>query len=489
VIGALLVLLSLILLGGGGTALWADRTQRDAGYVTRDVHKFSISGAALATESTHLGSPGVGWLYSPGLLGKVRIRVTPVDPGSVLFVGIGPSSDVDRYLAGVKRTVISEFFEGKVQAVDGGPPQSLPGTEDFWVASASGAGAQTLKWDLANGSWTVVVMNANGRPGIEVGADLGARMPAVLWIAIGLLAAGAVFLAGGALLIAGAFRRNRTLTTNREGGAVSTPAITVPIPHALAAREEEIDRYAGIKQYSLAQIVAVWAAAAVPMGILAWIVAPAIKDSFAGDGNVPMIKALLLLLTAGLIWQFVLVAILVWREQRTFRWSTIRDALWLLSPRSPRSGRVGGRVWLIVVPLIALFALEAMLPAVGAPENRDLGKFLGSDVGHNFMSGAWGWFGVLVVLWVFNTVLGEELLFRGVLLPRMKRTFGRGDWVANGVLFAVYHVHMPWLIPANLLDMFVVSYPTRRYQSAWIGIAVHTAQSVFFAVIVLTLVL
>jgi hypothetical protein len=207
VIGALLVLLSLALLGGGGTALWADRTQRDADYVTTDVHEFSTSGAALATESTHLGSPGVGWLYSPDLLGKVRIRVTPVDPGSVLFVGIGPSSDVDRYLAGVKRTVISEFFEDKVQAVDGGPPQSPPGTEDFWVASARGAGAQTVKWDPANGSWTVVVMNADGRSGIDVGADLGARMPAVLWIAIGLLAAGVVFLAGGALLIAGAFPR------------------------------------------------------------------------------------------------------------------------------------------------------------------------------------------------------------------------------------------------------------------------------------------
>jgi hypothetical protein len=31
-------------------------------------------------------------------------------------------------------------------------------------------------------------------------------MPAVLWIAIGLLAAGAVFMAGGGLLIAGAIR-------------------------------------------------------------------------------------------------------------------------------------------------------------------------------------------------------------------------------------------------------------------------------------------
>ena len=44
VIGTLLVLLSLALLGAGGTALWADRTQRDGGYVTTDVHEFSTSG-------------------------------------------------------------------------------------------------------------------------------------------------------------------------------------------------------------------------------------------------------------------------------------------------------------------------------------------------------------------------------------------------------------------------------------------------------------
>ena len=47
--------------------------------------------------------------------------------------------------------------------------------------------------------------------------------------------------------------------------------------------------------------LAVWAAAALPMGALAWIVAPAIDDHFSGEGNVPLVKALLLLLTAGLI--------------------------------------------------------------------------------------------------------------------------------------------------------------------------------------------
>jgi hypothetical protein len=49
-------------------------------------------------------------------------------------------------------------------------------------------------------------------------------------------------------------------------------------------------------------------------------------------------------------------------------------------------------------------------------------------------------------------LLGEELLFRGYLLPRMNGVFGRRDWLANGVLFAAYHLHVPWVMPAALLD-------------------------------------
>lgn len=207
VIGALQILVSLGLLGGGGTALWADRTQRDAGYITTDVHKFSTSGLALATERTELGAAGWGWLYSPSLLDKVRIRVTPTSPGSTLFVGIGPSRDVDRYLAGVSHTVISDFWTNKTEVVNGATPASAPATQNFWVASDTGPGTRNLVWVPTDGSWTVVVMNADGRSGIDVGADLGARLPAVPWIAVGLLAAGAVLLVGGSLLIAVAIRR------------------------------------------------------------------------------------------------------------------------------------------------------------------------------------------------------------------------------------------------------------------------------------------
>src|SRR5262245_16807660 len=215
-IGTLLALIALALLGVAGTALWADRTQRDAGYVTTDRHEFSTSGSALATEETELGAAGVGWLYGPGLLGKVRIRVTPRSPGSRLFVGIARSADADRYLAGVDRTVISEFFEDKVEQVDGGKAGSAPATHDFWVASATGAGPQTVRWEPSDGSWTVVVMNADGRPALGVEADLGARFPALPWIALGVLVAGVIVAAGGGLLIGGAFRRRTHPTTTLE---------------------------------------------------------------------------------------------------------------------------------------------------------------------------------------------------------------------------------------------------------------------------------
>jgi len=200
-------LFALVLLGAGGTGVWADLTQRDGDYVTTDVHAFSTAGSALATESTKLGTSGVGWLYAPGLLDTVRIRVTPVGSGPPLFVGIGPTADVDRYLAGVNHTLISDFWDDKVEAVGGGTPAAAPATRHFWVASSTVGGAQTLVWDAAKGSWSVVVMNVDGRPGVNVKADLGARFPALVWIAVGLLAAGAVFMTGAVLLIVSAIRR------------------------------------------------------------------------------------------------------------------------------------------------------------------------------------------------------------------------------------------------------------------------------------------
>lgn len=244
----------------------------------------------------------------------------------------------------------------------------------------------------------------------------------------------------------------------------------------------------GSRQYTGRQIAGVWAAASLPMATLSWVVAPWLAHRL--DGPEPLLRALLVTITVGLVWQFVLVLLLVHRERGSVRWPVLKDALWLRAPRSPTTGRVGGRLWLILVPLVLLYATEEFIPTPPIPASRDLSRLLGSDAGASVFSGSWGWLALIVVLAVFNTVLGEELLFRGVLLPRMQGVFGRWDWVANGVLFAAYHLHVPWAMPATLVvDTFALSYPSRRYRSALIGIAVHSAQSVFLVAVTLSLVL
>ena len=264
--------------------------------------------------------------------------------------------------------------------------------------------------------------------------------------------------------------------------AITTPtSVSAPLDgQADTARRE-------LPQYSHRRILGTWAVAALPMAALAWVGAPALASTFEGPSAWP--RAILLSLTAGMVWQFVFVMIAVRREQGSLRWSVLKDALWLRSPVSPRTGRRGGRVWWVLVPLVLLVAAKEELPKLPAPVHRDQGLFLQSAAGQDFFSGNWPWFALIVTMMVFNTVLGEELLFRGLLLPRMRGAFGRWDWLANGVLFGVYHLHLPWSIPANTLDTFIVSLPASRYRSALIGICVHSVQTVVFTGLLLALVL
>jgi len=55
-----------------------------------------------------------------------------------------------------------------------------------------------------------------------------------------------------------------------------------------------------------------------------------------------------------------------------------------------------------------------------------------------------------VVGLVFN-IFGEEIYYRGYLLPRMRGVFGNWDWIANGVLFTLKHVYQRWLYPGILI--------------------------------------
>lgn len=234
------------------------------------------------------------------------------------------------------------------------------------------------------------------------------------------------------------------------------------------------DAGAGLPQYSLVRVLAVWAAAALPMGLMAWVVAPRLAPPEVD--HAAFARTLLMGLTAGLVWQGLLVLALVRRERGNLRWATLCDALWLRPPADAR-GRRGGVLWLCCLPFLLGFGLSESVPSLPHADWRDFPVFMQSTEGQDFLHGDPVAPAVIVLLLFFNTVAGEELLFRGLLLPRMQGAFGRWAWLANGLLFSAYHLHMPWAMPAVVLDALWLAYPVQRWRSAWLGILVHSSAS------------
>ena len=129
VLGSIGVLFGLALLAGGGALLWADRTQREDGYLTTPTERFATPTYALTRTRLEVDSHGAGWALNDSWFGQVRIRGE--SPGAkMLFIGVGPEAAVAKYLGSVAHASVEDIdfdpFRVKYLPVTGGAPQGPP---------------------------------------------------------------------------------------------------------------------------------------------------------------------------------------------------------------------------------------------------------------------------------------------------------------------------------------------------------------------------
>jgi hypothetical protein len=206
VAGSVLALAATGLLTGAAGLAWAGQTQRQDGYLTSGTTTYTTRGYALTTESFGLHAGRWGWLSSA--VGKVRVHIGAPGTAQPVFVGIAPASAATRFLAGTAYTTVTGIGDSThyTSHLGSGQP-AAPQQAGIWAAQVSGTGPQTLTWTPRDGDWMIVVMNRNAAPGLTVQASAGATVPALPWIAAGLLGGGLLLAVAGALLIAQAVRR------------------------------------------------------------------------------------------------------------------------------------------------------------------------------------------------------------------------------------------------------------------------------------------
>ncbi len=150
----------------------------------------------------------------------------------------------------------------------------------------------------------------------------------------------------------------------------------------------------------------------------------------------------------------------------------------------------GLRAWAIVLAvLVGAFALSMAL----TPLNRALAEVPGfvppawwpnasnptvevaiaSDVFPDVrLAGNVGFVLLYLLIGLIN-VVGEEVYYRGFLLPRMRGVFGRFDWVANGLLFTLKHVYQRWLYPEILAGALAFAFAAGPMGSLPVAMVYH----------------
>lgn len=206
----------LIALGSGlagGALAFVDTSMRDDDdFLMSGTEELQTTTYAVSTENVQLHGDGGAASLPQALLGEVKITAE-ADSGSPVFLGIGESDEVADYLDGVAHSVLVDLEDSsgdlvpEYRDVGGGAPGTPPGEAGVWEAQMSGVGEQTLVWEVEDGDWTVVLMNADASPVIDADVSAGATVPVLGWGIAVLLIVAALFLALGVLLLVLAVRR------------------------------------------------------------------------------------------------------------------------------------------------------------------------------------------------------------------------------------------------------------------------------------------
>jgi hypothetical protein len=242
ILGALLAIPAFGIFAGGAIAtIGSARESGDNGYFDQTLDRLATPTPAITTGDIDLRTdPGPDWVES-FLDVSVRFQLE-TDEGADLFLGIGPEDDVTEYLSGVARDEIRRVSGSSVRytTVSGQSQAEPPADRDFWAASVSGTGSQTLEWDVEDGQWIVVLMNSDGGPGVFTDMTVGIRSGALLGIGITMLIVGALLLLIAVLIIRSGARGPRPVAEREPAAPAPAPAMAGAAAHPVRL-ESSID--------------------------------------------------------------------------------------------------------------------------------------------------------------------------------------------------------------------------------------------------------
>ncbi|MCK4661599.1 MAG: CPBP family intramembrane metalloprotease [Bacteroidales bacterium] len=144
-----------------------------------------------------------------------------------------------------------------------------------------------------------------------------------------------------------------------------------------------------------------------------------------------------------------------WTQRLRFVKISKKDLIW----------SIGGLLLVIILSGLIMKGLELLI-----------GKFDNSPQFMSFESLSKGRYWLLAVwfpYWILN-ILGEEILWRGVMLPRQEISFGKYAWLIHACGWGLFHIAFGWQLLIILIPLiFIQSYIVQKTKNSWTGVIMH----------------
>ncbi len=155
------------------------------------------------------------------------------------------------------------------------------------------------------------------------------------------------------------------------------------------------------------------------------------------------------------------VGILVLNESLAWTVPLLRDVAWI--PEAP------------ITPTL----FEDPYAAV---ESSETVEFMGVPLGPS----AWWVAPFWIIFWLVFGVIGEEVVWRGYLLPLQEQAFGGWAWVLNGFLWNVpFHLYTLTAFFADMPFFLLLPLATQWLENTWFAVLVHSVLGSLALVLIL----
>ena len=213
VLGVIILIASIGLLIVGLVLYGANTSLYDSqGFLSTADQKFTSASYAIAAQNISMNVDTGIWNQTTGDLVTIKITASSNNAKNV-FIGVANKDNAQTYLNNVQYDEIKKFnFNPATTAAiqftshQGSAPAN-PLSQTFWIASAHGAGTQTLQWSPQTGDYWIILMNEDASTGIDDTVRLGAKVPLLSTIGAWLLIAGVVALVVAIIMLYFGIRR------------------------------------------------------------------------------------------------------------------------------------------------------------------------------------------------------------------------------------------------------------------------------------------